>query len=385
MTRPIFPVRRWSSLASTSAGIVVSLTIAFGFNLVFLAGSAAAAPTPATTPGPAAASGGSVGIRIVDIPVAEKDDPRARIYIIDRLAPGTTIKRRIEISNTTAATADVALYPAAANIVAGQFSGATGHTQNTMSSWVSVTPAGLAVAAGKPTMATVTIAIPANAAPGELYGVIWAEVRSQGSTGTGTAGSAVQQVNRVGIRIYLSVGPGNAPASNFSIGSVTAERSSSGDPVVVTSVQNTGGRALDMNGSLELTNGPGGLSAGPFPVTLGTTLAVGATGPVITALSKELPAGPWVATITLRSGILSTVAKGTITFPVSGSAAAVSTDTGSGGIQTWIYVAVGILVLLAGAGAGVLQRQRLRRRRPDTRRHRRAGPKAPPEADAIKS
>ena len=31
-----------------------------------------------------------------------------------------------------------------------------------------------------------------------------------------------------------------------------------------------------MNGTLELRGGPGGLSAGPFPASLGTTLAVGA-------------------------------------------------------------------------------------------------------------
>src|SRR5688572_30162225 len=38
---------------------------------------------------------GSIGIRLVDAPVTARDDPRAQIYIVDHLAPGTVITRRI--------------------------------------------------------------------------------------------------------------------------------------------------------------------------------------------------------------------------------------------------------------------------------------------------
>ena len=48
--------------------------------------------------------------------------------------------------------------------------------------------------------------------------------------------------------------------------------------MVLATVHNTGGRALDMNGTLQLPAGPGGLSAGPFPANLGVTLAIGDTG-----------------------------------------------------------------------------------------------------------
>jgi hypothetical protein len=117
-------------------------------------------------------------------------------------------------------------------------------------------------------IATVSIAIPRNAAPGEHYGVVWAEARSRG-------GDGITQVNRVGIRLYVSVGSGGDPASNFAIESLTAERAPDGRPVVVAAVHNTGGRALDMSGTLRLTNGPGRLSAGPFPANLGVTLGIG--------------------------------------------------------------------------------------------------------------
>ena len=104
-----------------------------------------------------------------------------------------------------------------------------------------------------------TIAVPIDAAPGERYAVVWAETRSTPSEG------GITQVNRVGIRIYLAIGAGGPPAADFTIDSLTAIRSADGRPMVVATVHNTGGRALDMSGTLELSAGPGGLSAGSVP------------------------------------------------------------------------------------------------------------------------
>src|SRR4029077_11885626 len=56
---------------------------------------------------PAAGSRG-IGIRLVEVPSASSRDPLGRMYIVERLAPGTSISRRVEISNTTQSTADVA-------------------------------------------------------------------------------------------------------------------------------------------------------------------------------------------------------------------------------------------------------------------------------------
>ncbi len=139
-----------------------------------------------------------------------------------------------------------------------------------------------------------TIKVPADAPPGEQYGVVWAEIRSdpKGSEG-------VVQVNRVGIRIYLWSGPAERRRPT-SPSALTAARSTDGRPTVLVTVHNTGGRALDMNGALRLHDGPSGLTAGPFPATLGTTLAVGDEGSVTILLDKELPAGPWDAQIMLK-------------------------------------------------------------------------------------
>ena len=92
---------------------------------------------------------GGVGLRLLEIPTSESGDPRAQLYIIDHVAPGTTFQRRIEISNTTGDDADVSLYSGAASIDAGTFLGADAHTANELSTWTSVTPdvADLAVGA----------------------------------------------------------------------------------------------------------------------------------------------------------------------------------------------------------------------------------------------
>lgn len=260
---------------------------------------------------------GSIGVRIVDVPTTARNDPRARVYIVDHVGPGTAIRRRIEVSNATHSTAQLAVYAAAADVHGGTFAVAAGRTANELSGWTTVTPAAPVLAPGSRTLVFVTIAVPPDASRGERYGVVWAEAVTPAP-----AGGGVTFVNRVGIRIYLFVGPGGAPASDFRIDSLTAQRSPSGQPMVVASVRNIGGRSIDMSGRLRLSGGPGGLGAGPFPARLGTTLAPGEAEPVTVALDKQLPDGPWHARIDLTSGVLHRTAEATIRFPHNAGAVA---------------------------------------------------------------
>jgi diguanylate cyclase (GGDEF)-like protein len=325
-----------------------------------LGAAAAAAPTPA----PAAPSLGGIGLRLLDAPRSARDDPRAQLYIVDHLAPDTVIRRRVEVANSSSSAVNIVVYAAAASIAAGSFLGAAGLTPNDLSTWTSIVPSVLSVPAHGKVTATVTIAVPRNAAPGEQYGVIWAEARSAPSGG-------VVQVSRVGIRLYLSVGPGGAPAADFSIDSLTATRGADGRPAVLASVHNSGGRALDMNGTLRLSGGPGGLSAGPFPATLGVTLAIGATEAVTIVLDPRLPAGPWDAEITLGSGLLERRSTATITFPDIGAAAPVRTVPARPG---WLFPAVGaaLLLLVIAVLVVVLRRHRSRTGHRDLASHTRA-------------
>ncbi len=273
--------------------------------------AAAGVLTPATaasadTPKPPE----SIGVRLLDAPTDRRNDPWALAYVIDHVAPGATIQRRIEVSNTTSKPADVSVYPAAASIVGGVFTGADGNTPNELSTWTSVDRGTVPLAPGAKQPVTVVIRVPKDAAPGEQYAVVWAQVSSAPA-----ATDNITAVNRVGIRVYLSVGPGGEPASDFAVDTLTAERNAAGAPVVRAQVHNTGGRALDMNGTLALSGGPGGLNAGPFPAQLGTTLAVRETGSVVIPLDASVPDGPWHAVIKLSSGLLSRTAEATITFP----------------------------------------------------------------------
>jgi len=305
------------------------------------------------TPSPAT---GGIGLRLTDVPAAELSNPRDRIYIVEHVHAGTVIDRRIEVSNTTSSAWHVVLYPAAATIANGSFIGAAGDDQNALSTWTSVSPDAADVPSDSSVMATVRIAVPIGTTSGERYGAVWAQV----SSGP-TAGGGITQVSRVGIRIYLSVGSGGAPASDFTIESLTAERSSTGEPLVLASVHNTGALALDMSGTLQLSAGPGGLRAGPFPASLGTTLAIGDTEPVTIALNSQIPAGPWDARITLESGLLQRSAQATITFPKVGAAPPVKVVSVRSG---WLlFVVIGLVIFfLLSVGVLIVTLRRLRRR-----------------------
>lgn len=298
-----------------------------------------------------------IGVRLVDAPVAARDNPRARVYIVDHVAPGTVIERRVEVSNDTGSDAEVAVYPAAADLTDGSFVGLDADTPNELSTWTSVSHPKLSLAAGERANVAVEIDVPDDAAPGEQYAVIWAQTTSPAADGNG-----VTQVSRVGIRVYLSVGPGGEPASAFTIESFTAARGEAGNPTVQAVVHNTGGRALDLSGTLKLTDGPGGLSAGPFPVELGTTLGVGQTAPVNVELDDQLPNGPWKAEIELTSGLLTESAQATITFP-DAAQAGVTVQPDSGGHRAWWWTGAVVLglILLTLAWKLVTRRRRARR------------------------
>lgn len=329
------------------AAVATATSAAIGFG-------SASAQTPAPQPA-------TVGIRVLDAPSNRADDPRARLYIVDHLPLGTTIERRVEVGNDTDRVQPVQLYPAAGEINGGTFRFGEGRAANELSSWTTIDPPSLSIPAKAKAVATVTIVVPADASPGERYGVVWAELAAAAPPGGGIAA-----INRVGVRIYLSVGAGGEPASDFAVTALQANRDAEGNPTVGATVRNTGGRALDLSGELRLTNGPGGLSAGPFDAKLGTTLGLGQTEPVTISLDRALPAGPWDAKIVLRSGTTEREANATITFPAAAATSAPPVETVSKGGTSTLLIAIGGAVVAAAAATGSLV-IRNRRRRSATR------------------
>ncbi len=314
------PVRRgrwaWAPVILVAAAVTSALTAplasaasAAGTDrpaAVQLAGTARSA-LPRSATDLAANPPGTVGVRLLDVPANAVKDSRAREYVVDALKPGTTIHRRMEVSNTTTSLQHVTVYAAAAVITRGSFVGAAAHTPDELSSWTTVSRSSLAIAAGATAVDTITVAIPSTASPGERYAVVWASISNAAN------GGSIALVNRVGIRMYLYVG-GSNPATSFTVNTLTGQRTPAGHPLVRAMVHNTGGRAVDFSGTLKLSEVTGGLTGGPYQAQLGATLAPGQSEPVWFVLSDQVGNGPWTATVTLRSGLNQESFRGQITF-----------------------------------------------------------------------
>ncbi|MFD0787401.1 hypothetical protein ACFQZ8_26155, partial [Micromonospora azadirachtae] len=256
----------------------------------------------------------AIGIRLFEIPAARADDPRARAYIVDHVSPGKSFNRRVEVSNTSGERQRIDLYATAASIEENAFAPAEGRTGNELTSWISIGEDRLELAPGERETVEVQVDVPRAASKGERYAVIWAETKSAPEEGDN-----VTQVRRVGIRMYLDVGLGGEPPTDFRIEGLKVEPGPGEVPLVTARVVNTGGRALDMTGSLTLTKDP--VRAGPFKVGNGTSILPGTDGQVRVEVSEPLPAGVWDVRLVLRSGIVERTAEGRIRLPVATSLA----------------------------------------------------------------
>lgn len=90
----------------------------------------------------------------------------------------------------------------------------------------------------------------------------------------------------------------------------------------------------------------GSLSAGPYQVQLGTSLAPHQSEPVLIPVTDEVADGPWRATLELRSGLLVKKFHAKIRFPhTQGMAPAAAVDTEASGGGALKGLVAGILLL----------------------------------------
>lgn len=268
-------------------------------------------PTQVSAIGPAPASSAScppgIGIGLLQFPKERADDPRAQAYVIDSVAPGATFRRQFQVCNGTGSAVTAELYATAADVRDGSFVPAEGRQLNDVAWAIEIEPSRLTIPAGEPAVATAVFRVPRDAEQGEQYGVIFAEIAGEGS--------AVQARSRAGIRVYLDIAAGGEARSDFVVDSLQGVRNADGTPAVIARVTNTGRRALDLTGELLLTDGPGGLSGGPFVAELGTTLGIEQSAMVTVPLDRAISGGPWTATLTLTSGLLERQARAQVIFP----------------------------------------------------------------------
>ena len=291
------------------------------------------------------------GVRLFDVPGSAANNPRALRYIIDYLPTGTVIHRRILVMNQEARTAHFIVYPDAARISNGSFSGDSGATRSELTCWISVQFQTLTLRPQASAMDMITIKVPPGATRGEHYGVIWVQQAAQART---SGGLGVNEVTRVGIRVYLAIGQGGAPPTSFAITSVNGHRSASGWPSMVVHVDNTGGRAVDLSGTARLSGGPGDTAAGPFTEQQVITLAPGRSGNVTFAPPRSLPNGPWQAKVTLMSGLTTATATATVVFAVASQAGL--------SMVSWLGITLGVLAVAIAVALILAHSARLRGR-----------------------
>lgn len=314
--------------------------------VAIVAGALAPATSTAAAQSSQAESG--LGIRLVEVPTDRQSDPRARQYIVDSVTPGTVLQRRFEVSNGTSQPLTPRLYVGGATIKEGAFV-PNDDARAEVPSWATVDPASPPLDPGQKSTATVTITVPRDATAGERYGAIWAELPAVAT------GGGVKSVNRVGIRVYLDVRQGQAsePPTSFRLDTFKPSLSTDGRPGVDITACNTGGRAIDLSGELALSDGPGGVTAGPFASEgPAQTLSPDQCGTVPIRLRPDIPRGPWKATVTLRSGTKEQQATATITFPDKPGTAAPAVKakpkdvTGTSGGRWALLIALLLLLLV---------------------------------------
>ena len=339
-------MRRSISAATLAVALVTGI-------LSSLSPAASAATSARSSAAPKAL--GQFGARILDVPVSAADNPRALAYIIDYLPTGTVIHRRILVVNEEPRRARFSVYPDAAYISNGQFTGYPGATRSELTTWISVQHPVVTLAPGASVTDLVTIKVPRGATRGEHYGVVWVQQTAKRSASTGFG---ITEVARVGVRVYLAVGHGGAPPTSFDISSITGQMSASGQPLIVAHVNNTGGRAIDLSGTARLADGPGNTSSGPFRARKIVTLAPGQSWNMTFAPPKSLPVGSWRATVTLVSGITTAVGTSTIRFaPIPAATASLS-------VMQWIWLGLGGLALVLSLVMGRYAWQHRRRQVP---------------------
>lgn len=291
------------------------------------------------------AAQGSLSLALDDPPVDEAD-PRSAYYVVDHVAPGGRIERAIALGNSSDRDVEVALYIGDAEVADGRFAPADGRGTAELAEWTSFEPERVDVARGDETTATLTIDVPDEARPGERYGVAWAELPA--------SGEATRVVNRVGIRVYLSIGDGERPAIEAAATTITATRLDDGGSRLSIALTNNGGRAAELAGRVELTRA-GRSEPVVLPLDGAVALAPGEEAALATGPSDDVTDGEWDATVALHVNGVEQLARGTVEVPGELGAEGEPADltrferTSASGTGPWPIVAVALVALvLAG-------------------------------------
>lgn len=349
--------RRWGGAA---AGLLVATTLLSGLF---------SGLTPGLVPGVPAAHGdlstqaaryvtsGDEGALAWSVGPAARDGGHSnRAWLVYTLAKRKTITDRVLVTNTGNAPLRLSVYPAdAVPSSDGQFTLAASAARPVdVGAWTTVRPRRLQLAPGGEARVTVTVRVPADAAPGDHSGGVVTASRSAIETADGP----VQVESRAAVRLHVRV-PG--PATTELDAEALAPHWEPGDwwnpfddaVALRFRMVNSGQTRVTARAGVEVT-GPLGLPLGDDDAADGFELGPGSSRIVDAGeVPIAIPGGPLQVLLTLRG-----------TDPVTGEPLRARLLTAELGAYPWALLTA--VVAVAGAAWALLRRiRRPRRRRPD--------------------
>jgi hypothetical protein len=321
------PARRWARIRDLSTALVAALLVL--------------APVAA----PAMAAEGDPVTWTVRTASNEYGSERTNYsYTID---PGGTIYDSVVVANHGADPVELRVYAADGSTSEdGQLSLlVAGEESHGVGAWITTENPSVTVAAGETATVPFTVAVPAEATPGDYAGGVVTSL---------TVPDATQGVNvdrRLGIRVNLRVGGEIAPALAVENMSVSwgggLNPFAGGDATVSYTLHNSGNAAISAQPATHVT--------GPFGM-------FGMDAPAVDAVPELLPGESWTQTVTLAGvpPLFALLASTTVTplvLDASGSTSPITEVSGSaaGPAIPWILL---VIVLLVAAGVSFLLRTR---------------------------
>lgn len=276
-------------------------------------------------------------------------EARDRSYVVRTVQPGDEFTDRLLAVNLTDAPLELDVAPVDATITAdGQF--APGATAEADGRWVAVAPNRVRVPARGTMPVDVRIRVPADAAAGDHIAAVVAQ-KAGGPTGSGN----VRLVQRVGVRVYLTVqSSGESSRTGGLVRSFEIKDLRWTHGTFEIDVQNTGDLLVEPLGTLTISRG--GLDATTDVPVLGTvpphelrTFKVPSP--------RQLEPGNYDARIRLRLVQGGGEQEKTLAFTVDGAVKAADDADGKKrrGLPWWLIV----LAVVALAGVAIEARRRM--------------------------
>lgn len=331
---------------------LVATTLALGA-LATPALAATPNPSPAPASDPAVAAEGE-RLASFGIGPAGSERPDERPFLVAAAGPGSVLYDHVAVINQAADPVDLTLY--AADALTADGGGLAirerAATSNDLGSWITVgdpTPA-ITVPAQSPetglgyVIVPITIAIPANAQPGDHVAGVVASLISLGSSSTS---QNIELEQRVAARVYVRVDGPLAPGLE-----ITSLRAAfrSGGVVAAGSVEVS--YTLRNTGNVRMAVEPSARVAGPFGL-----LATERPGDRV---DEILPGGEVQGTITVPD--VWPLVAADVTVSANGAAAPGADDPGVGAVtertRVWAVPWVPLAVLLLLALVLVIRRRR---------------------------